>query len=56
MHTVVKGPSALATRRWQNMFLFTKITSEFVLAKIKCAARISTPGDPLEGGGARLEF
>ena len=24
MHTVDKGPSALATRRWQNLFLFTK--------------------------------
>ena len=30
MHTVVKGPSALATRRWQNMFLKTEVETKHV--------------------------
>ena len=47
MHTVVKGPSALATRRWQNMFLFAKITSEFVLAKCRVLHVLAPPGTPL---------
>ena len=48
MPTVVKGPSALATRRWQNMFLFAKITSEFVLAKCQVCCTYQHPrGTPL---------
>ena len=46
-HTAVKGPSALAKRRWKNFFLSLKITSKFFLLNLKCGVRISTPKEPL---------
>ena len=42
-HTVAKSPSAVATRRWQNSFLFTENHIKFVLAKFQVCCMYQQP-------------